>query len=38
MLESLGVEEVIQLKKRSSVILRDLLLTIENQIKDGLLD
>ena len=38
MLESLGVEEVKQFRKRSSTVFRDLLLTIGNQIKIGLLD
>ena len=38
MLESLGEEEVKQIRERSSTVLRDLLLTIVNQIKIGLLD
>ena len=38
MLESLAVEEVKQFRKRSGTALRDLLLTIGNQIKVGLLD
>ena len=37
-LESLGVKEVKQFKKRSSTVLRDLLLTNGNQIKKVLLD
>ena len=35
MLESLGEEEVKQIRERSSTVLRDLLLTIVNQIKIG---
>ena len=38
MLESLGEEEVKQIRERSSTVLRDLLLTIVNQIKIGQLD
>ena len=38
MLESFGVEEVKQFRKRSSAVLRQLLLVIGNQIKIGLLD
>ena len=38
MLESLGVEEVKQFRKRWSTVLRYLLLTIGNQIKIVLLD
>ena len=38
MLESLGVEEVKIFRERSSTVLTDLLLTIGNQIKIGLLD
>ena len=38
MLESFGVEEVKQFRKRLSAVLRQLLLVIGNQIKIGLLD
>ena len=38
MLESLGVEEVKIFRERSSTVLTDLLLTIGNQIRIGLLD
>ena len=38
MLESRGVEEVKIFRERSSTVLTDLLLTIGNQIKIGLLD
>ena len=38
MFESLGVDEVKKFRRRSSRVLRDLLLTIGNQIKVGLLD
>ena len=38
MLESFGVEEVKQFRKRSIAVLRQLLLVIGNQIKIGLLD
>ena len=38
MLESCGVEEVKIFRERSSTVLTDLLLTIGNQIKIGLLD
>ena len=37
LLESLGVEEVSQFRKRSSRVLRELLLSIANQIKEDLL-
>ena len=37
LLESLGVEEVSQCRKRSSRALRELLLSIANQIKEDLL-
>ena len=38
MLESHGAEEVKQTRKRSSTVLRGLLLTVRNQIKVSLLD
>ena len=38
MLESSGVEVMKKFRKRSSTVYRDLLLTIGNQIKYGLLD
>ena len=38
MLESHGAEEVKQTRKRSSTVLRGLLLTVRKQIKVGLLD
>ena len=38
MVESLGVDEVKRFRRRSSTVLRNLLLTIGNQIKIGLLD
>ena len=38
LVESLGMEEVAQFRKRSSTILRELLLILGNQVKEDLLE